>query len=331
MTAAAATSVRVLVAGGGVAALETVLALQALAGDRVTVELLAPDRNFIHRPLAVGEPFSNMQVRRFPLAALGAERNVRIHRDALARVRPDDRVVETQGGDELGYDTLVLALGARVTEAVPGALTFRGPQDAQRIRALIGALREHTIRRVAFVIPTGTTWAPPIYDLALHTAAAVREFAPEARLTVVTAERTPLGGFGDAAAANVAALLAGRGVSVRTATHVDEFVDGELRMGAQRLPFDRVIALPRLVGPHVRGVPSDPLGFVPVDEQMRVLDADGVYAIGDVAAQGVRQAGRARAQAAVAAAAIATAGSPAAALAPRPRAIWSPAWTGSGS
>ena len=44
---------RVLIAGGGVAALETVLALRALAGDRVKLELLAPDEEFVERPLAV--------------------------------------------------------------------------------------------------------------------------------------------------------------------------------------------------------------------------------------------------------------------------------------
>jgi sulfide:quinone oxidoreductase len=37
---------RVLIAGGGVAALEAALALRALAEDRVRVELLAPEPQF---------------------------------------------------------------------------------------------------------------------------------------------------------------------------------------------------------------------------------------------------------------------------------------------
>ena len=48
---------RVLIAGGGVAALEAMLALRALAADRVSVVLVAPDREFVYRPLAVAEPF----------------------------------------------------------------------------------------------------------------------------------------------------------------------------------------------------------------------------------------------------------------------------------
>ena len=44
---------RVLVAGGGVAGLETVLALRELAGARVSVTLLAPEPDFVYRPQSV--------------------------------------------------------------------------------------------------------------------------------------------------------------------------------------------------------------------------------------------------------------------------------------
>jgi len=42
---------RVLIAGGGVAGLETLLALRALAGDLVDLELLAPEPALWYRPL----------------------------------------------------------------------------------------------------------------------------------------------------------------------------------------------------------------------------------------------------------------------------------------
>jgi sulfide:quinone oxidoreductase len=219
---------RVLVAGGGVAALETVLALQALAGDRLEIELLAPGRNFIYRPLAVAEPFRAGSVRRIPLAAIAYDRGVRLERDALARVLPDERAVETQGGARLDYDTLVLALGARPVEAVPGVLTFRGPQDAGRVADVVEQLRRGALRRVAFVVPAGTTWTLPLYELALQTAAALRGSAPEAELTVVTPEPGPLAAFGREASETVAALLAERGVRLRTGALVDEYDAGLL-------------------------------------------------------------------------------------------------------
>jgi sulfide:quinone oxidoreductase len=299
---------RVLVAGAGVAGLETVLALRSLAGEHVAIELLAPDRHFTYRPLAVAEPFAPGSVQRFPIASIAADRAVPLIRDAVARVHGDDRVVETQEGARLGYDALVLALGARSAEAVPGALTFRGPQDVGRVGEIVAALRAGTLRRVAFVVPGGTTWALPLYELALQAATAVRAAAPAAELTVVTPEPAPLAAFGDEAGAAVTSLLEQRGIVIRTGAIADEFDEGRLWMGIEgSFAVDRVIALPRLVGPRTRGVPCDPLGFIPVDEFTRVPALDAVHAVGDAAAHGVKQGGLAAQQADVAAAVIAAA------------------------
>ena len=64
----AASPVHVVVAGGGVAALEAVLALRALAEYRVTLELVAPNEDFVERPLAVALPFEAASPERLPLA-----------------------------------------------------------------------------------------------------------------------------------------------------------------------------------------------------------------------------------------------------------------------
>ena len=126
---------------------------------------------------------------------------MRLHRDALARVLPDERAVDTQDGARLDYDALVLALGARPVEAVRGALTFRGPRDAGRVAEVVERLRGSAPRRVVFVVPVGTTWALPLYVLALQTAAAVRGSAPRAEITLVTSEAAPLAAFGAEASA----------------------------------------------------------------------------------------------------------------------------------
>ena len=44
---------RVLVAGGGVAGLEALLALTDMAAARVDITLLSPQEDFVYRPLAV--------------------------------------------------------------------------------------------------------------------------------------------------------------------------------------------------------------------------------------------------------------------------------------
>ena len=47
---------KVLIAGGGVAALEAALALRDLGGERIATTILAPGPEFVYRPMSLGEP-----------------------------------------------------------------------------------------------------------------------------------------------------------------------------------------------------------------------------------------------------------------------------------
>src|SRR4029453_3287306 len=89
---------RVLIAGGGVAALEAALALRALAEDRVSVELLAPEPQFWYRPLAGAEPFGLGEVRHFDLAELAAAASAGFSPGAVAGVEVGARRVQTSAG-----------------------------------------------------------------------------------------------------------------------------------------------------------------------------------------------------------------------------------------
>src|SRR3989304_3576494 len=112
---------QVVIAGGGVAGLETLLALRHLAEERVAITLLAPERDFVYRPLVVTEPFGLGRVHRFDLGSLIEQCGARYRPDALASVAPPGRVAQTRGGDEIPYDALVVACGAVSREALPGA------------------------------------------------------------------------------------------------------------------------------------------------------------------------------------------------------------------
>jgi hypothetical protein len=89
---------RVLIAGGGVAGLETLLALHALAADRVDITILAPELKFINRSMAVEQPFKVQRVRGLRLEATAAELGARWHRGALDRVEPGRHRVVTKDG-----------------------------------------------------------------------------------------------------------------------------------------------------------------------------------------------------------------------------------------
>ncbi len=71
---------RVLIAGGGIAAIELLVALRKLAGERVEIELLTAGEHLTYRPLLVAEPFGIGNVHRFPLSdILGDQRARQLH------------------------------------------------------------------------------------------------------------------------------------------------------------------------------------------------------------------------------------------------------------
>jgi sulfide:quinone oxidoreductase len=303
----AANPVKVVVAGGGVGALETVLALRALAGDRVGLELVAPEAEFVHRPIAVAEPFEVATPERLPLARLYATHGVHHRRDHLVGVDAADRHVRLAGGDRIPYDVLVIATGARAVPWLDGALTFRGPSDVPAYRELLGALAAGTVSEILFAAPAGATWTLPLYELALLTTAWIADHGVVgARLMLATPDPEPLSAFGATASRTVRDLLSDRGVELIAGHPIAGDADSgfDLRRLGRRHP-DRVVTLPRLVGQPPAGVPSDPDGFIPVDDHTAVRGLHDVYAVGDIAARPIKHGGLAALQADAAAAAIA--------------------------
>ena len=303
----------VVVAGAGVAGLETALALQALAPEHVSVELIAPEDEFVYRPLAVAEPFHVGEARRFPLAQLVDGAGAELREGALVAVDPDEKRVTLADGSAVEYDVLVLALGARPLPTVPGALTFRGlPEDGVELTGLLERVTTGDLARLVFAVPTGSTWPLPLYELALLTGEYLSEHLTHAEVTVVTPEEQPLGLFGTTASEAVALLLDLRGLGLRTGAPPVAFEDGVLTLaGGGEVAADAVVTLPLLEGPRLGGIPQDERGFVPTDEYGRVAGLTDVYAAGDLTQSSIKQGGVAAQEAdAVAEAIAADAGAP---------------------
>jgi sulfide:quinone oxidoreductase len=297
----------VVVAGAGVAALETALALRALAGDLVRVELIAPEAEFAYRPLAVADPFRTGDVRRFPLEPLVAATGATLRTDGLASVEPAGKTVRLASGESVEYDAFVLTVGTRPREAVAGALTFRGPQDDAALTALLERATAGNVHRIAFVVPAGVSWPLPLYELALQTASYMSDHGTRGVETViVTVEEHPLAVFGREASSAVAELLELRGIEVEAGTAAVAWHDGVLEVAGDRsIEADAVVALPQLVGPATPGLPHDGAGFVPTDLEGRVVGTADVYAAGDATQFRPKQGGLATQQADAVAAAIA--------------------------
>jgi sulfide:quinone oxidoreductase len=296
----------VLIAGGGVAALEAMMALADLAGERARVTLVAPEPDFVHRPQSVAEPFGLGAPQRRPLAQIASGFGAGFRRAGVAAVDPAGQRVVLRSGDTLGYDVLVLAPGARTLPAFEDAVTFGGPGSAATMRALLADLEGGEVGRIAFVAPTLAGWTLPLYELALLTARHAARRGIAAELVLVTPEATPLQAFGSRASQRVGALLADAGVEFAGGQSADA-VDGALRLSPSGRTLDgRVVALPLVRGPRIDGVPTEPpFGFIPVDDHGRVRGLPHVYAAGDATHHLVKQGGLAAQQADAVAAQIA--------------------------
>lgn len=282
----------VVVVGGGIAAAETVLALRELAGERVRLTIVAPNEEFVLRPLRVTEPFSTGHVVRHPVAELAHATGAELVADALGAVAPERHQARLVSGVTLGYDVLVLAVGARPRTAFARAITFSGQQRSTVYNGLLADLEERWTTSVAFVVPPGTTWPLPLYELALQTAAQVRSMnVDDARLELLTPEPGPLALFGETSAAVVGALLEQHGVAFRGGVTVTAGDDGRLVADGVPVTAQRVVALPTLEGPAIPGVPSDAEGFLEVDEHGQVVGARDIYAAGDGTTVAIKQGG----------------------------------------
>lgn len=290
----------VVLAGGGVAGIEALLALRELAGKRVEITMIAPEPAFLYRPVTVAEAFGYGEAREYALSEILADRGGgTLICDSLVEVRPDDHIAITALGERVHYDVLVVAAGATMINPLPGALVFRGRLDVPALANVLSDLVTGAARSVALTLPSERMWPLPIYELALMTAAHLREQDGRARdVWLVTPEDEPLELFGAAASAAIEAMLKTRGVRLRTSSRAALVRDRVLTLaGGGEIYADRVITLPQLEGPSLPGLPHDQYGFIPVDTHGRVRGVDDVYAAGDVTSFALKQGGLATQQA----------------------------------
>ena len=299
---------RILIAGGGVAAVEAMLALDDLAGDRVEVELIAPTERFVYRPHLVAEPFSLASPTRSSSPGLAGEHGAS-DRARLARLggrrfaldpnrqRSDARLRRVADRDRCAHRSRQWT-GRSASETAPNASL---PQP-------LGATRVGSPRRGWCSRCPGVPWALPAYELALLSAAHLRARGiAGVEITLVTYEARPLELLGESAPEVVAELLAEAGITLVTgsAPHRFEAPRLQLRDGGE-LAADHVVALPALEVGEIDGIPQRSGGFIPADGRLNVEGLVDVWVAGDATWFPIKHGGLAAQQADVAAEAIAS-------------------------
>jgi sulfide:quinone oxidoreductase len=306
MTGSAQTNV--VVAGGGVAAIEAMLALRDIAGDRVSMTLVAPLDDFHYRPLSVGEPFALGRALSIKLATVARDVGAGLRHGTLAAVDADAHTASLESGATIPYDALLVAIGARRTPALQHAKTFRGQEDTEALHGLMQDIEGGYSRRIAFVVPAGVVWSLPIYELALMVARRAYEMSlDDVELTIVTPEERPLGIFGFDASDDLERMLGEAGITVEASSRAEIPGMGTivLHPHGRVIEVDRIVALPIATPISIEGLPRDRDGFIPVDSHGHVQGAEDVYAAGDGTWFPVKQGGLACQQADAAAESIA--------------------------
>lgn len=274
---------RVVILGGGIAGIEAALALHDLAGDRVRLSVVAPEPEFTYKPLVVEEPFTHEPAERHHLAPAMTELGAEFVPGSALAVLPDEHVVELDGGARVEYDVLVVCVGGRPRPAYDGVKTFWSTTGDLAISELLEQARSAG-GPVVFVVPPGTSWPLPLYELALMTRRHSEETgAGEVEIAIVTPEESPLAVFGSTVSDALAELLRARRIDVHGGVRVTSIEDSRLESvpGLDGMTAGAIVALPVIDGPALEGLPSDDRGFIPIDDHARVRGVADVYAAGD--------------------------------------------------
>jgi sulfide:quinone oxidoreductase len=286
---------RVVICGGGIAAVEGLLRLRRLVGDAFEITLVAPATELRYRPASVQEPFSRPGVRRYALRRIAQRTDAQWVQDGLEWLDPDEQVVHTAEGRSVPYDGLLVAVGARVTTPFEHVTVFDDARPDDTYHGVVQDVEGGYTRSVALLLPEGPAWPLPVYELALMTAEHAWSMNMEdLRIHLVTPEPAPLAAFGAEASNAVAELLQDSKIDVHTGSLAEVPRSRHLivRPSDTSLEPGRIIAMPRIVGPEIRNLPQADDGFTPIDDRCRV-DGIGerVFAAGDAVSFPVKQGG----------------------------------------
>ncbi|WP_030249293.1 MULTISPECIES: NAD(P)/FAD-dependent oxidoreductase [unclassified Streptomyces] len=267
---------RVVVAGAGMAGVQTAVALRerGFTGDVVLIGA-EPHQPYDRPPLSKAVLLGKSEHSAFDVdfEALGIELRLGCE---VTGLRPGGHELDT-GEGPVPYDVLVVATGAEPirlpgSEGVPGVHLLRTLDDAERLRPVLA--RQHD------VVVVGAGWIGAEFTTAAREAGCA--------VTVVEAAERPLAG---ALPAEVAAPMAGwyadAGAVLRTRTRVERVEPGAVLLDdGARLPAGAVVvgigARPATDWLSGSGIELGVQGEIVADEHLRTSVPD-VYAVGDCA------------------------------------------------
>ena len=296
---------RVVVLGGGFAALETAFLLRMRLKREVDLTLVSDSDSFVFRPNTIYVPFgadpaSLLVGLKKPLA----RRDISFVPGSVTGVEPEAKRVGLAGGDSLGYDRLVIATGAdTAAEEIPGlsehAATVWTAEGMLGVRERFERIRERARageeQRVLFVVPPNNKCAGPLYEIVMMLETWLRRENAREKVSIEwsTFEGSYIQAFGPRLHDMVVEEFGERGIEGHTAELVREvgpeavlYEDGSSR------PYDELIAFPPYVSAvRYDSLASDDRGFVTTEAETRQVPGHpDIYVPGDAGDFPVKQA-----------------------------------------
>jgi NADH dehydrogenase len=285
---------RVLVVGSGFAGLWAALGaarrLDELAVRTVDVTVLSRQP---YHDIRVRNYEADLSACRIPLRDVLEPAGIEHVTGEAVRIDVADAAVRTADGTTIGYDRLVLAAGSAVVKPdLPGLA-----DSAYDVDTFDGAMRLHEhlatldaadpAARTAIVVGAGLTGIETASELpGMLTATLGEDVVPQ----VLLIDHHPYVGsdMGDSARPVIEEALADNGIETMTGvrvTAVDEH--GATLSSGQFIAARTVVWCAGMRASPLAtqlGVPLDRMGRLPVDDHLRVVGVDRVFAAGDVAA-----------------------------------------------
>ena len=300
----------VVVVGAGFAGLAAVKSLikSKRPGTRIT---LVDQRNYhLFQPLLyqvataglspadIAAPIRSI----IPVGVDGAD----VLKKKVVDIDPVERQVSLEGGAKLRYDELVLACGASHSyfghpeweEFAPGLKTLEHATEIRR-RILDAFERaestsDEALRRdlMTFVVvgggPTGVELAGAIGEISRQTLA--KDFShiepSSARIVLIELGKHILSSFSPELSRRAMRDLEKLGVTVWTSTRVTNITADGVQLGNEMVGSKTVLwaagVKASAIGAKL-GVPLDSQGRVEIDDTLRVIGVDHVFAVGDMA------------------------------------------------
>jgi sulfide:quinone oxidoreductase len=292
-------STRVVILGAGFGGLELATTLSEVLGDKVEVTMIDKGEAFVFGYSKLDVMFGRTSPEAVRLAYRDiAKPGVRIVRETITAIDPENRRVTTNGG-EYEADALVVALGADYDmDATPGLAQggneFYSVAGAERLAELLPTFTQGRAIVGVCGAPFKCPPAPSEAALLLHEYLTARGVRADCEISFVLPLPSPVPPSPETSAALVEAFAErdiefvpkARVATLDSARKVAVLDDG------RELAYDLFLGVPKHCAPAVvvaAGMVDDV--YVPVNPRTLQTRFPGVYAVGDVAAVGVPKAG----------------------------------------